>query len=203
MNPYSYIKRDTIKEGLSKPMDKVLPSADPIVRGLQDAGSNVLSGIRDSTISTAMEMGKKTFSNPKNLIAAGLKGGVAGVAGEAVVNNIQTALVGDVSSNPYAEALKTSANRMGGGALAGAAVGGAPGAVLGAIGGGITDIAHNVVGVASALPELATTMYGAYVEAPQREKAQQQRLAQRQTPSNQQGPLVASNSDPYKQKNPI
>ena len=37
MNPYSYIKRDTIKEGLSKPMDKVLPSADPIVRGLQDA----------------------------------------------------------------------------------------------------------------------------------------------------------------------
>jgi hypothetical protein len=52
--------------------------------------------------------------------------------------------------------------------------------------------------MASALPELATSMYGAYVEGPQREKAQQQRLAQ--TPSNQQGSLVASNSDPSKLK---
>jgi hypothetical protein len=43
-------------------------------------------------------------------------------------------------------------------------------------------------------------MYGDYVEAPQKEKALQQRLAQRQTPNNQQGPLVASNSDPNKLK---
>jgi hypothetical protein len=188
-------KQDLIQQGLSKPADKVAPSTNPIVQGLKDTGANIVSSVRDNTVTTAMEMGKKALSNPKALIAGGLKGGVAGVAGEGVVNSIQTALVGDVSSNPFAESLKTTANRIGGGALGGAAVGGAPGAVLGAIGGGITDIANNVVGMASALPELATSMYGAYVEGPQREKAQQQRLAQRQTPNNQQGPLVASNTN--------
>jgi hypothetical protein len=193
-------KQNPIQQGLSKPADKVAASTDPIVQGLKDTGANLVSSVRDNTVTTAMEMGKKALSDPKALIAGGLKGGVAGVAGEGVVNSIQTALVGDVSSNPFAESLKTTANRIGGGALGGAAVGGAPGAVLGAIGGGITDIANNVVGIASALPELATTMYGAYVEAPQKEKALQQRLAQRQTPNNQQGSLVASNSDPSKLK---
>ena len=144
---------------------------------LEKKALEYLNGVRDSAVLEVANAGKRMLSNPKSILKSAATGGLAGVAAESAVDLAQNAVVGDVSSNPYAQALRTSANRMAGGALAGAAVAGPVGAIKGAIAGGVTDIATNVVETAKLVPELAEAMYGAYIEAPNQEKKQKAMLA--------------------------
>jgi hypothetical protein len=144
---------------------------------LEKKALEYLNGVRDSAALEVANAGKSMLSNPKSIIKSGVSGGLAGVAAESAVDLAQNAIVGDVSSNPYAQALRTTANRLGGGALSGAAVAGPIGAIKGAIVGGVTDIATNVVDTAKLLPEAVSSMYGAYVEAPKKEKKQNDMLA--------------------------
>lgn len=143
---------------------------------LEKKALEYLNGVRDSAALEVASAGKSMLSNPKSIIKSGVSGGLAGVAAESAVDLAQNAIVGEVSSNPYAQALRTTANRIGGGALAGAAAG-PIGAIKGAIAGGVTDIANNVVETAKLLPEAVSSMYGAYVESPKQEKKQNDMLA--------------------------
>lgn len=158
---------------------------------LKSKASTYLSNIRDSTVTAVGELGRKALANPKAAIASGLKGGIVGTAAEELVDTAQNSAIGDVSSNPYAQALRTTTNRIAGGAIAGAP-GGAVGAITGAVSGAAYDIGTNLAGIATALPELAKTTYDAYVEAPRREKALEDRLAS--TRISRQANIVSKNN---------
>lgn len=166
--------------GLSKYKESFNKTVGGISQGIKENIGEYASSIGEDIVAGAAEMGKKALSNPKSLISGAVKGGIAGALGEQAVGKVLDATV--KTDNPYLQAVKTTASRIGGGALGGATTGGVVGATMGGIGGAISDIASNVTQTAQMLPELASTMYGAYVEAPRKEQELKDRLAARKQP---------------------